>query len=100
MKFFAKLKDKIHNSKSFKYVTSALCVGSITVFSALSCFAAEAGEAQSPDMSATLQLSFTSLLGDITKYLGVCLPFALTIFGTFFGIKWAINFFKGVASSK
>ena len=95
MKFFSKVKEKVRNSKGFRYATSALCVGSIAAISAVGCFAAE--DTTTVDMTATLQSALTDMLANIMKYLGVCLPIALTVFGLYFGIKWAINFFKGVA---
>lgn len=88
---------KIKNSKFAKWL-SVMCVTAlIAAFGCLTVFAEEA-ESSSPDLSTQLGSSFQTMADNIMGYIGVALPIALTVVGAILGIRFAIRFFKGIAS--
>ena len=75
-------------SRASKYI--------VTLFVCMSCFAT-GDESSAPDLSATLQTSFTAVKDDIMGYIALILPIALVVVGAIWGIKKAISFFKSTA---
>lgn len=88
------VKNSLKNSKVGKWITASAVAAFCVVGSALTCFAADES---TPDMTATLTSSFSSMQSDIFTYIGIVLPIALGIVGAIFGIKYAINFFRSTA---
>ena len=82
-------------SKASKYIVTLFVVMSMAAMTCLTCFAT--GDESTPDLSATLQTSFTTMKNDVLGYIAVILPIALVVVGAFFGIKKAISFFKSTA---
>ena len=83
-------------SKASKHIVTLFVVMSIAAMTCLTCFAT-GDESSTPDLSATLQTSFTTMKNDVLGYIAVILPIALVVVGAFFGIKKAISFFKSTA---
>ena len=82
-------------SRASKYIVTLFVVMSMAAMTCMSCFAAD--ESSTPDLSATLQTSFTAVKDDIMGYIAVILPIALVVVGAIWGIKKAISFFKSTA---
>ena len=78
--------------KAFSVASVSALIASI---GCLSCFAAS--EVSVPDMTETLESSFSSMMTNIMGYIGVALPIALSIFAAILGIKLAIHFFGSIA---
>lgn len=88
---------KIKNSKVAKWL-SVMCVTAlIAAFGCLTVFAAD-GETSAPDLQSTVTSSFNGISDSIFTYIGIALPIALGIVAAIFGIKFAIRFFKSIAS--
>lgn len=49
-------------------------------------------------LSTTFSTALTTVKGDVLDFVGVALPVALAIVGTFVAVKLGINFFKQVVS--
>lgn len=54
------------------------------------------GEASA--IETALQTAFTTMKTDILSYVTTILPIALGIVGAIFAIRWAVKFFKSIAS--
>ena len=88
---------KIKNSKVAKWL-SVMCVTAlIAAFGCLTVFAADGGTSAS-DLQSTVTSSFNGISDSIFTYIGIALPIALGIVAAIFGIKFAIRFFKSIAS--
>ena len=87
--------SKIKNSRLFKYLSVACVTGLIAVFGCLSVFAEEAS---APDLTSTVSSSFNGISNSIFTYIQIALPIGLGIVAAIFGIKFAIRFFKSIAS--
>jgi len=83
-------------SRASKYIVTLFVVMSMAAMTCMSCFAT-GDESSAPDLSATLQTSFTAVKDDIMGYIAVILPIALVVVGAIWGIKKAISFFKSTA---
>lgn len=83
-------------SRASKYIVTLFVVMSMAAMTCMSCFAT-GEESSTPDLSATLQTSFTAVKDDIMGYIAVILPIALVVVGAIWGIKKAISFFKSTA---
>ena len=82
--------------KISKLVVSMFVVMSMAAMTCLTCFAT-GDESSTPDLSATLETSFTTMKNDVLGYIAIILPIALVVAGAFFGIKKAVSFFKSTA---
>lgn len=49
-----------------------------------------------PTVSTALQTALNGVVTDFLSYVAMVLPIGLTIFGTVFGVKKAMSFFKTV----
>ena len=83
-------------SKASKYIVTLFVVMSMAAMTCLTCFAT-GDESSAPDISTTLQTSFTTMKNDVLGYIAIILPLALVVAGAFFGIKKAVSFFKSTA---
>lgn len=91
--------SKIKNSRLAKWLTVCTVSCMIAVFGCLTVFAEdEVSEVSSVDLTSTVSSSFNSISDSIFTYIGIALPIALGIVAAIFGIKFAIRFFKSVAS--
>ena len=90
---------KIKNSKVAKWL-SVMCVTAlIAAFGCLTVFAADGETGTSgTDLTSTVSSSFNGISDSIFTYIGIALPIALGIVAAIFGIKFAIRFFKSIAS--
>lgn len=90
---------KIKNSKVAKCL-SVMCVTAlIAAFGCLTVFAADGETSTSgTDLTSTVSSSFNGISDSIFTYIRIALPIALGCFATIFGIKFAIRFFKSIAS--
>ena len=84
-------------SRASKYIVTLFVVMSMAAMTCMSCFATGEESSTPPDLSATLQTSFTAVKDDIMGYISVILPIALLVVGAIWGIKKAISFFKSTA---
>ena len=87
MKKFQSVRNRVG-----KYLATAMVVASMALMTCMTCFAT--GEESSVDISSTIRTAFTTMQSDLINYVAIVLPIALTIVGTYFGVKKAIAFFK------
>lgn len=101
MAILAKVKQKFQTSKAFRKATaigSAVSVGAMTC---LSCFAAEGDTTTAQETIAeAFKTAINDMLVNTVGYAAAVIPPALTIFGTYFAVRWGLKYFKGVTGGK
>lgn len=102
MAILAKVKEKFQTSKAFRKaaaIGSAVSVGAMTC---LSCFAAEEGGTLTAQetIAEAFKTAINDMLVNTVEYAAAVIPPALTIFGTYFAVRWGLKYFKGVTGGK